>query len=62
MTAFVIINIVLMSALVIGIVGMLGAAIHTSRSHAEVRPVTPRVPRQRPARARAYRSYEGLNA
>lgn len=62
MTAFLIINIVLMSAVVVAIVGMLGAAIHTSRPRAEVRPAAQRVPRQRPARAPAYRSYEGLNA
>ena len=60
MTAFLIVNIVLMLALVIGIVGMLGAAIHTSRSQAQARPIAQRAPRQRPARA--HRSYQGLNA
>jgi hypothetical protein len=62
MTPFVIANVVLMSALVVGIVGMLAAAIHTSRPQAEVRRVVQRAPRQRPARAGAYRPYESLNA
>ena len=62
MTPFVIANVVLMSVLVVGIVGMLAAAIHSSRPRAEVRRTVQRVPRQRPARAPAYRSYERLSA
>jgi hypothetical protein len=62
MTPFVIVNVVLMSALVVGIVGMLAAAIHTSGPRAEARRVVQRAPRERPARGHGYRSYEGLNA
>jgi hypothetical protein len=59
MTLIVIANVVLIAAAVVGIVGMLAAAIHTSRPQAEPSPVARRAPRQRPALARAY---EGLNA
>ncbi|MGO9885087.1 MAG: hypothetical protein ACLPV4_18980 [Solirubrobacteraceae bacterium] len=62
MTLIVIGNIVLMTTIAVGIVGLLAASIHTSRLRVEARRVVQRAPRQRPARARAYRSYEGLNA
>jgi hypothetical protein len=52
MTPFVIANVVLMSVLVVVIVGMLAAAIHTSRPQAKARRIVQRAPRQRPARAR----------
>jgi hypothetical protein len=59
---FVIFNIILMSAIVVAIVGLLAAAIHTSRPQANTRRAVQRVPRQRPARARAYGTYESVNA
>jgi hypothetical protein len=62
MTLIVIANAVLIAAVVVGIVGMLAAAIHTSRADSAARPVAYRAPRRRPSGARAYRSYEGLNA
>lgn len=62
MTWIVIGNIVLMTAVVVGIVGMLAAAIHISRPTPAARQVAQRASRRRPARARAYGSYEGLNA
>jgi uncharacterized protein involved in exopolysaccharide biosynthesis len=62
MTLILIANVVLITAVVVGIVGMLAAAVHTSRPQAEARLVVQHAPRQRPARARAYGSYEVLNA
>jgi hypothetical protein len=62
MTFIVIANVVLITAVAVGIVGMLAAAVHTSRPQAKARPAVQHAPRQRPVRARAYRSYEGLNA
>lgn len=62
MTLIVIANVVLITAVVVGIVAMLAAAVHSSRPQAEARLVVQHAPRQRPTRARSYRSYEGLNA
>jgi hypothetical protein len=62
MTLIVIANVVLITAVAVGIVAMLAAAVHTSRPQAEARLVVQHAPRQHPTRARAYRSYEGLNA
>jgi uncharacterized protein involved in exopolysaccharide biosynthesis len=62
MTPILIANVVLITAVVVGIVGMLAAAVHTSRPQAEARLVVQHSPRQRPARARAYGSCEVLNA
>ncbi len=62
MTVIVITNVVLIAAVVVAIVGMLAAAVHTSRPQARAQLVARRATRQRPAGARAYRSYEGLNA
>lgn len=62
MTILVIFNIVLMSAIVIAIVAMLAAAIQTSRPQVEARRTVRPATRQRPARAHAYRTYEGVNA
>ena len=63
MTLIVIANIVFIAFVVLAIVGMLSGAIFTSRTP-EARVATARVRRERPApaRARAYRTYEGLKA
>ena len=59
MTLIVIANVVLITAVVVGIVGMLAAAVHTSRPQAEARLVVQHAPRNvqlvpaRTARTRA---------
>jgi len=59
MTLILIANVVLITAVVVGIVGMLAAAVHTSRPQAEARLVVQHAPRQRrlvPARTARARS------
>ena len=59
MTLILIANVVLITAVVVGIVGMLAAAVHTSRPTAEARLVVQHAPRQRrlvPARTARARS------
>ncbi len=59
----VIANIFLMTLIVVAIVGMLSWAIRSSRTELEIHPVRRRrTARQHAASARAYGSYEGLNA
>ena len=65
MTLILIANVVLISAVVFVIVGMLAGAIATSRPELEVGITPQRAPRHRRApahaRARAYRRVEGVN-
>jgi hypothetical protein len=55
-------NIILAVIVFAGIVGMLAAAIRTSRPAHTVRTARPRVPRAYGARAHTYGSFEGMGA